>query len=79
MLKVSHHGSKTATGSEWLDTVKPSYAVISVGENNTYALPNKEVLDRLSETELYRTDFDGDIRFTVNSKGKVRIDTFNRR
>ena len=79
VLKVSHHGSKTATGSEWLDTVKPSYAVISVGENNTYALPNKEVLDRLSDTELYRTDYDGDVRFTVNSKGKIRIDTFNRR
>lgn len=79
VLKVSHHGSKTATGSEWLDTVKPLYAVISVGENNTYALPNKEVLDRLSDTELYRTDYDGDVRFTVNNKGKIRIDTFNRR
>lgn len=75
LLKVAHHGSKNSTSAEWLDRIKPKYAVISVGEDNTYALPNQEVIDRLRDTELYRTDIDGDIRFTVNKNGHVETDT----
>ena len=79
LLKVAHHGSKTATSREWVEAVAPKYAVISVGEDNTYALPNDEVLENLADTELYRTDYDGDVRFTVEKNGKVSIDTFNRK
>ena len=79
LLKVAHHGSKTATSREWVKAVAPEYAVISVGEDNEYALPNDEVLENLADTELYRTDYDGDVRFTVEKNGKVSIDTFNRK
>jgi competence protein ComEC len=79
LLKVAHHGSKTSTSSKWISSVSPRYAVISVGENNTFALPNDEVLNTLKDTELYRTDYDGDIKFIVDKKGKVNIETFNRR
>ena len=79
LLKVAHHGSKTATSREWVEAVAPKYAVISVGEDNTYALPNDEVLENLADTELYRTDYDGDVRFTIEKNGKVSIDTFNRK
>lgn len=79
LLKVAHHGSRTATSREWVEAVSPQYAVISVGENNTYALPNDEVLENLGDTELYRTDYDGDVRFTAEKSGKVSIDTFNRK
>lgn len=75
LLKVAHHGSKTSTSEAWLDKIKPKYAVISVGEGNTYALPSKEVVDRLKDTKLYRTDLDGDIRFTVEKNGHVEIET----
>ena len=75
LLKVAHHGSKTSTSEEWLDKINPKYSVISVGEKNTYALPNKEVTERLKNTVLYRTDLDGDIRFTAEKSGKVKIDT----
>ena len=79
LLKVAHHGSKTATSREWVETVAPEYAVISVGEDNEYALPNDEVLENLEGTELYRTDYDGDVRFIVEKNGKVETETFNRR
>lgn len=79
LLKVAHHGSKTSTGSEWIEAVEPKYAVISVGEDNTYSLPSDKTLKNLSGIEVYRTDYDGDIRFIVDKSGKTEIETFNRR
>ena len=59
-IKIGHHGSATSTTAMLLDTVKPRYAAISVGEDNSN-LPKEEVLERLRERniEFYRTDFDG--------------------
>ena len=79
LLKVSHHGSKTATSKAWIEAVEPKYAVISVGENNIYAFPSRNVLENLSQAEVYRTDYDGDVTFTVRKNGKTHIETFNRR
>lgn len=63
VLKVAHHGSKYATGAALLDAVKPSYAVISVGGDNTYGHPTEDVLTRLhsDSVTLYRTDIQGDV------------------
>ncbi|NTW27683.1 MAG: MBL fold metallo-hydrolase [Candidatus Moranbacteria bacterium] len=62
-LKVSHHGSKYATSSDFLDAVKPQEAIISVGKNNSYGHPNQEVLQRLLQhrINILRTDESGDI------------------
>ncbi|MCH5211136.1 MAG: ComEC/Rec2 family competence protein [Oscillospiraceae bacterium] len=79
LLKVSHHGSRTATSKEWVEAVSPKYAVISLGEDNSYGFPNKEVLENLTDMEIYRTDYDGDIRFILEKDGRVEIETFNRR
>jgi beta-lactamase superfamily II metal-dependent hydrolase len=65
-LKVGHHGSSTSTSDKFLKAVNPSYAVISVGKNNTYNLPKKSVMDRLKKYNIsvYRTDEQGNITLT---------------
>ena len=47
VLKVGHHGSKTSSSKEFISVIKPEYGVISVGKNNRYGHPNKEVLENL--------------------------------
>lgn len=63
VLKVGHHGSGTSTGSAFLDAVDPSYAVISVGTDNSYGHPSPEALERLENfgVAVYRTDQCGNI------------------
>jgi competence protein ComEC len=72
VLKVSHHGSKTSTTSQFLATVDPEVAVISVGVDNPFGHPNPEVLerltDRLGEDNVYRTDEDGTIEFITDGE-----------
>ncbi len=68
ILKISHHGSRSATSLEFLANVKPEVAVISVGENNSYGHPHQEVLSNLAEfgIKVMRTDLTGDITITSN-------------
>jgi competence protein ComEC len=60
ILQVSHHGSKTSTGSDWLAATQPDLAVVSVGEN-TYGHPAAETLGRLAGQGILtkRTDIQG--------------------
>lgn len=61
VYKVAHHGSNTATTEAFLDVVNPTYAVISVGEGNSYGHPQAEVLNRLRAhgISVFRTDKQG--------------------
>lgn len=69
VLKVGHHGSKTATSQMFLNKVQPIYAVISVGEDRN-KLPKKEIIDRLNKNNIktYRTDLDGTVIFATNGE-----------
>jgi competence protein ComEC len=72
VLKVSHHGSKTSTTSQFLAAVDPEVAVISVGEDNPFGHPSPEVveglIDRVGEDNVYRTDEDGTIEFITDGE-----------
>ncbi len=61
VLKVAHHGSATSSTDLFLRRVRPSVAVITVGAGNRFGHPHPEVLSRLAETMLLRTDEDGTI------------------
>ena len=62
VLKVAHHGSKYSSSNEFLASVKPNIAVISVGKNS-YGHPTAETLQRLENfgIKVLRTDKDDDI------------------
>ena len=70
LLKVGHHGSKTSSCIYFLKTITPKYAVISVGKDNKYGLPNESALKRLKQVnaEIYRTDKSGTIVATSHGK-----------
>ena len=78
VLKVGHHGSKTATSQRFLDAVNPAVAVISVGRDNSYGHPAGEVVARLElrlgAGSVYRTDLDGDVVVVTDGVG-VRVRT----
>jgi len=65
VLKVGHHGAKTSTSSTFLNTVKPKYAIISVGKNS-YGHPTSEVVTSLKRQKVntLRTDKNGTIIIT---------------
>ena len=74
VLKVGHHGSKTSSSTEFIDEINPKYSIISVGKNNRYGHPNKEVLENLEQSKIYRTDQDGSIMFKIKNN-KLKIET----
>ena len=76
VLKVGHHGSKTSSSKEFINEINPKYSIISVGKNNRYGHPNKEVLNILDKSEIYRTDQDGSIMFKIKNN-KLKIETCN--
>lgn len=65
LLVVGHHGAGSSTGFELLTATKPKAAVISVGAENTYGHPSKDVLYRLKlfSCSIWRTDLDGTVVF----------------
>ena len=74
VLKVGHHGSKTSSSKEFIDDLKPKYSIISVGKNNRYGHPNKEVINNLEDSKIYRTDEDGSIMFKIKNN-RLKIET----
>ena len=74
VLKVGHHGSKTSSSKEFINEINPKYSIISVGKNNRYGHPNKEVLNSLEDAKIYRTDQDGSIMFEIKNN-ELKIET----
>ncbi len=70
VLKVGHHGSADSTTYPFLREIMPTYAIISVGENNSYGHPTEEVLSRLrdADVKIFRTDLQGDIIAVSDTK-----------
>lgn len=70
VLKVGHHGSNSSTCANFLEKVKPKYAVISVGKGNSYGHPGSSTMSRLQSNgvQVFRTDENGTIIATSDGK-----------
>jgi competence protein ComEC len=67
ILKVGHHGSNTSSSNYFINKIKPKYSLISVGKNNKYGHPNREVLNNLNNSKIYRTDINGSIFINLSN------------
>jgi len=79
VLKVPHHGSKTSSTAVFIDKVKPSWAVLSVGERSRFGHPNRDVVERYSErgVTMLQTGRNGTI--TIETDGAtVGVTTYRR-
>ena len=74
VLKVGHHGSKTSSSKSFINEINPKNSIISVGKNNRYGHPNKEALNNLEGSKIYRTDLDGSIMFKIKNN-ELKIET----
>lgn len=70
VLKVAHHGGRHSSTEDFLEVVKPKYAVISSGSDNDYGHPSREALERLTEVgaKVFRTDLQGEVIATSDGR-----------
>ena len=83
MLKLGHHGSKTSSSDDFLDTVQPRYGLISSGAYKIYHHPSPTTIQKLLARHIpyYDTKEEGDISIIslpycnlfVTSSGKIGI------
>ncbi|MDO4517111.1 MAG: stalk domain-containing protein [Bacillota bacterium] len=70
VLKVGHHGSASSTCKEFLEVVRPEYAVASYLVGNSYHHPTAKALQRLFDqgTTVYGTGKSGTIILTTDGQ-----------
>jgi len=70
LLKVGHHGSRSATSDGWIGALKPEVCVIEVGARNRYGHPDPGVVARLMQAgcAVWRTDRAGDVRVATDGR-----------
>lgn len=76
ILKVGHHGSRTSTGTSFVQVINPSYALISDGKENKYGHPHQDTLEILISfgAKIFRTDQLGTV--VMRSDGKSGVFSF---
>ncbi len=70
VIKVPHHGSRSASSNSLVSAAKPEVGVIGLGADNSFGHPHQEVVDRYQAvgTKLYRTDQDGTIEIVTDGQ-----------
>lgn len=77
VLKVPHHGSKSSSTLDFLQVLQPEYSIVSAGSKNSFGHPHKVVLENLEfiNSKIYRTDINGEIKFTKNYNTDWKLST----
>jgi len=80
LLKIAHHGSRTATTDAFVTAVAPRIAIASAGADNPYGHPARPTLDRLAAVgaRVFRTDRDGSVTVSFRGDG-MAVETSPRR
>jgi competence protein ComEC len=80
IVKVAHHGSRTSSIEAFVNSTRPSLAIISVGRNSIFGHPNKEVVERwrASGAEVMTTGQKGTIMVVTDGR-RLNVNTFMRR
>ncbi len=70
VIKIGHHGASTSSSTEFLSAIKPDYAVISCGKDNSYGHPHTETINTLNSLGIkyFRTDKVGNIVFSSDGE-----------
>lgn len=76
-IKVSHHGSKTASSEEYLSKTRPLLATVSAGLRNRYGHPHEETIEKLEKytCRYYLTAQSGAITLVVKNK-RIKVSLF---
>lgn len=72
VLLAAHHGSRSSTTPPFLAAVAPRDVVFSVGYRNRFRHPHPEVLERLADSAVWRTDRDGAVRVELAAATTLR-------
>ena len=77
VIKIGHHGSNTSSSKEFIQSVKPEVAIISVGRNNRYNHPHSDVISTLNNQKvvIFRTDQKGSVKISKNIMNDIIINT----
>lgn len=78
VLKVAHHGSRYSSSYEFLKIATPDYAIVSVGEENSYEHPHIEAINRIKQhtNNIYMTKDVGTILLTSDGNN-INIEYLN--
>ncbi len=69
VLKLGHHGSKTSSSYDFLDTVRPKIGLVSVGLHNRYGHPSSQVISRCHSLGIHILE--------TKEVGMIRLCTFH--
>ena len=78
ILKVAHHGSNDSTSDEWIAHLGVETAIVSCGLGNAYNHPGAELMERLKDASVYRTDQSGSIVVSVSKDGAYSLRTLGK-
>ncbi len=78
VVKIGHHGSDTSSSEQFVKNSNALYGIISVGEDNKYNHPSKDVINLWESygTKVFRTDLCGNIIVTSN-KVDIEVECTN--
>jgi competence protein ComEC len=76
VMKVPHHGSITSSSEAFIDAVRPSVAVVSVGPRGRQHVLSQIVVERYESrgARVFRTDIVGGVRLRPEKGGGIRVE-----